>query len=149
MTSTNPRTSTRTEVLESRPVNLDGFVEEWPEKGLVAMESDFDPDLSDPARDEYGIARWTPRVLAHYLPRPQQTPPTPPFPPAMSIPAVGRFLCYLSPRLDGVPGDPALLLAAAYRTSASTVVAAGGVPPDLRAHVGRVDEFHQRYRPTR
>ncbi|MGR6966953.1 propanediol/glycerol family dehydratase large subunit [Geodermatophilus sp. URMC 61] len=43
MTSTKPRTSTRTEVLESRPVNLDGFVEEWPEKGLVAMESDFDP----------------------------------------------------------------------------------------------------------
>jgi propanediol dehydratase large subunit len=30
-------------VLENRPVNLDGFVEEWPEKGLVAMESDFDP----------------------------------------------------------------------------------------------------------
>ncbi|WP_448611080.1 propanediol/glycerol family dehydratase large subunit [Geodermatophilus sp. URMC 60] len=43
MTSTKPRTSTRTELLESRPVNLDGFVEEWPEKGLVAMESDFDP----------------------------------------------------------------------------------------------------------
>jgi propanediol dehydratase large subunit len=43
MTSTKPRTSRRTEVLESRPVNLDGFVEEWPEKGLVAMESDFDP----------------------------------------------------------------------------------------------------------
>jgi propanediol dehydratase large subunit len=35
--------SRRTEVLENRPVNLDGFVEEWPEKGLVAMESDFDP----------------------------------------------------------------------------------------------------------
>ena len=31
-------TSKRTEVLEDRPVNLDGFVEEWPEKGLVAME---------------------------------------------------------------------------------------------------------------
>ncbi|MGY1681612.1 propanediol/glycerol family dehydratase large subunit [Geodermatophilus sp. SYSU D01176] len=43
MTTTEPRPSIRTEVLESRPVNLDGFVEEWPEKGLVAMESDFDP----------------------------------------------------------------------------------------------------------
>jgi propanediol dehydratase large subunit len=50
MTSTAPRQtgaasrhSLRTELLESRPVNLDGFVEEWPEKGLVAMESDFDP----------------------------------------------------------------------------------------------------------
>lgn len=45
MTATQPgsRRSRRTEVLENRPVNLDGFVEEWPEKGLVAMESDFDP----------------------------------------------------------------------------------------------------------
>lgn len=41
--ATGPRTSKRTEMLESRPVNLDGFVEEWPEKGLVAMESEFDP----------------------------------------------------------------------------------------------------------
>ena len=50
MTTTAPRPtgaaakqSLRTEILEARPVNLDGFVEEWPEKGLVAMESDFDP----------------------------------------------------------------------------------------------------------
>ena len=48
MTSTQPeafrrRSSRRTEILEDRPVNLDGFVEEWPEKGLVAMESEFDP----------------------------------------------------------------------------------------------------------
>ncbi|MFC5949664.1 propanediol/glycerol family dehydratase large subunit [Pseudonocardia lutea] len=43
MTTTENRRSKRTEVLEDRPVNLDGFVEEWPEKGLVAMESDFDP----------------------------------------------------------------------------------------------------------
>ncbi|WP_028937237.1 propanediol/glycerol family dehydratase large subunit [Pseudonocardia spinosispora] len=40
---TQSRRSLRTEILENRPVNLDGFVEEWPEKGLVAMESDFDP----------------------------------------------------------------------------------------------------------
>ncbi len=50
MTSTQPqgsphkRRSLRTELLEERPVNLDGFVEEWPEKGLVAMESAFDPE---------------------------------------------------------------------------------------------------------
>jgi propanediol dehydratase large subunit len=43
MTNIRPRRSLRTEMLEDRPVNLDGFVEEWPEKGLVAMESDFDP----------------------------------------------------------------------------------------------------------
>ncbi|MCW0212506.1 MAG: propanediol/glycerol family dehydratase large subunit, partial [Pseudonocardia sp.] len=41
--TTAERRSKRTEILEDRPVNLDGFVEEWPEKGLVAMESDFDP----------------------------------------------------------------------------------------------------------
>ncbi|WNV75949.1 propanediol/glycerol family dehydratase large subunit [Geodermatophilus sp. DSM 44513] len=43
MTAVEPQQSVRTGVLEGRPVNLDGFVEEWPEKGLVAMESDFDP----------------------------------------------------------------------------------------------------------
>jgi propanediol dehydratase large subunit len=40
------RTSKRTEILEARPVNLDGFVEEWPEVGMVAMDSDYDPDPS-------------------------------------------------------------------------------------------------------
>jgi propanediol dehydratase large subunit len=43
MTATHPRRSLRTDMLDERPVNLDGFVEEWPEKGLVAMESDYDP----------------------------------------------------------------------------------------------------------
>lgn len=38
--------SKRTAVLEAREVNLDGFVEEWPEKGLVAMDSPFDPSPS-------------------------------------------------------------------------------------------------------
>ncbi|MCY4670110.1 MAG: propanediol/glycerol family dehydratase large subunit [Rhodococcus sp.] len=41
-----PRRSARTIVLEDRPVNLDGFVEEWPEVGLVAMDSPFDPQPS-------------------------------------------------------------------------------------------------------
>jgi propanediol dehydratase large subunit len=40
------RHSARTELLEDRPVNLDGFVEEWPEVGMVAMDSDFDPQPS-------------------------------------------------------------------------------------------------------
>lgn len=43
--STGPsrKTSRRTKLLEERPVNRDGFVDEWPEVGLVAMESDGDP----------------------------------------------------------------------------------------------------------
>lgn len=51
--ATGARTSKRADMLESRPVNLDGFVEEWPEKGLVAMESDFDPSPS--VRVENGV----------------------------------------------------------------------------------------------
>lgn len=35
--------SKRFEVLENRPVNQDGFVTEWPEVGLIAMNSPFDP----------------------------------------------------------------------------------------------------------
>lgn len=35
--------SKRFEALSKRPVNLDGFVTEWPEAGIVAMESPYDP----------------------------------------------------------------------------------------------------------
>ena len=47
-TTEEPRTrqSERTKVLESRLVNLDGFVDEWPEVGLVAMDSANDPQPS-------------------------------------------------------------------------------------------------------
>lgn len=38
--------SKRFEVLEQRPVNLDGLVSEWPEEGLIAMENPFDPKPS-------------------------------------------------------------------------------------------------------
>lgn len=38
--------SKRFEVLEKRPINLDGFSEEWAEVGLVAMESEYDPEPS-------------------------------------------------------------------------------------------------------
>lgn len=57
--TTNPtaasqkRRSLRTEILEARPVNLDGFVEEWPEVGMVAMDSEFDPKPS--VRVENGV----------------------------------------------------------------------------------------------
>jgi propanediol dehydratase large subunit len=48
-----PRRSRRTEILENRPVNRDGFVDEWPEVGLVAMEHDGDPTPS--VRVEDGV----------------------------------------------------------------------------------------------
>ena len=38
--------SKRFEVLENRPVNQDGFVKEWPEVGMIAMEGPNDPTPS-------------------------------------------------------------------------------------------------------
>lgn len=38
--------SKRFEALRERPVNKDGFVSEWPEVGLIAMDSPFDPKPS-------------------------------------------------------------------------------------------------------
>lgn len=35
--------SKRIEVLDKRPVNLDGYINEWPEMGFVAMKSPYDP----------------------------------------------------------------------------------------------------------
>ncbi|MGL4484108.1 MAG: propanediol/glycerol family dehydratase large subunit, partial [Anaerovoracaceae bacterium] len=35
--------SKRFKVLEKRPINQDGFSEEWPEVGLIAMCSPYDP----------------------------------------------------------------------------------------------------------
>ena len=38
--------SKRIEVLDQRPVNKDGFIDEWPEMGFVAMTSPYDPKPS-------------------------------------------------------------------------------------------------------
>ncbi|MDT0387344.1 protein kinase domain-containing protein [Streptomyces dubilierae] len=118
---------------------------------MLKVESDFDPDLSDPANDEYGIARWTPRVLRWWMNEdgtPGETVPQPPFPPAESIPAMGRYLCWIAPRLhDDLTGDRQVLVAAAYRTSFGTVNKAGGVPPDVREYAGRVAHHLKEYAP--
>jgi serine/threonine protein kinase len=118
---------------------------------LLKAESDFQPDLADPAKDEYGIARWTPKVLQYYLPAGQRlTVPAPPFPPEVSIPAVGRFLCRFAPELETVPGDPMVNLAATYRTSASRVRQARGVPdtPFLHEYMPRFTAALTAYRPV-
>ncbi|MFE0806954.1 serine/threonine protein kinase [Streptomyces sp. NPDC058848] len=118
---------------------------------MLKVESDFDPDLSDPARDEYGIARWTPKVLRWWMNEdgtPGETVPEPPFPPAESIPAMGRYLCWITPRLDaGLPGDRRVLIAVAYRTSYDKVNDAGGVPPKYRDYAGRVAHHLKEYTP--
>lgn len=46
MSDNDRKRSARTEILEDRPVQLDGFVEEWPEVGMIAMESPYDPEPS-------------------------------------------------------------------------------------------------------
>ncbi len=110
---------------------------------MLKAESNFDENLSDPKADEYGIARWTPRVLQFHLPAGQNsTEPVPPFPADTSIRAVGVYLCKLANQLAPVPGDPALNIAAAYRTSGSKVRLAGGPPPTpaMQAYIGRVKE---------
>jgi hypothetical protein len=117
---------------------------------MLKAESGFDPGLSDPAADEYGIARWTPGVLKFYLPAGQRDKiPTPPFPPEMSIPAVGRYLCWMAPKLEEIPGSPEENLAAAYRTSTDVVRNAGGVPqnrPKVVLYIARLRTFLSQYR---
>ena len=38
--------SKRFEILDQRPVNKDGYINEWPEMGFVAMDSPYDPEPS-------------------------------------------------------------------------------------------------------
>ncbi len=118
---------------------------------ILKVESDFDPDLADPAKDEYGIARWTPKVLRWWMNEdgtPGETVPEPPFPPAESIPAMGRYLCWITPRLEaGLPGDRRVLIAVAYRTSYDKVNDAGGVPPKYRDYADRVAHHLKEYTP--
>lgn len=115
---------------------------------MLKAESDFDPALSDPDKDEYGIARWTPRVLRYYLPAAKQsTVPSPPLTPEDSIPAMGRMLCAIAPSLEGVPGDPGLNLAAAYRTATWIVQQQGAALQHIQPYLDQVRSNVQRYRP--
>ena len=43
--------SKRIETLDQRPVNLDGFINDWPEMGFVAMSSPYDPKPSVKVRE--------------------------------------------------------------------------------------------------
>lgn len=121
---------------------------------LLKVESGFDAELADPGMDEYGIARWTPEVLYHWVDakkRPERVRDMkPPFPPAVSIPAVGRYTCEIARQLwkpDVLPGDRGALVAAAYRTSVETVHEAGGVPQKHRAYGERVAKYVKEYSP--
>lgn len=118
---------------------------------MLKVESDFDPMLSDPAKDEYGIARWTPSVLRWWMNddgTPGETVPKPPFPPAESIPAMGRYLCWIAPRLKPeLSGDRRVFVAAAYRTSWSRVNESDGVPAKYKDYAARVEHYLKMYTP--
>lgn len=119
---------------------------------MLKVESDFDPDLADPGHQEYGIARWTPSVLRWWMRDdgiPASATPTPPLSPSVSIPAMGRYLCFIESRLEpDLPGDKRLLIAAGYRTSYKKVNEAGGVPPGYRGYCARVEHYLKEYTPT-
>ncbi|MGW1166674.1 serine/threonine protein kinase [Streptomyces sp. NPDC001153] len=118
---------------------------------MLKAESNFDPNLSDPAKHEFGIARWTPSVLRWYLRDdgiPASATPTPPLTPSVSIPAMGRYLCFMAPLLKaGLPGDRRVLLSAAYRTSYKKVNDTNGVPPKYRDYCARVAHYLKEYAP--
>ncbi len=116
--------------------------------GILKAESNFDAGLFDVAKDEYGLARWTPSVLQYYLPADRRgVVPTPPFSPEDTIPAVGRYLCTRLPLMAGVPGDPGLLGAAAFRSSDDVVRRENGVPERIGPFVERVRKHRAEYQP--
>ncbi|WP_338782633.1 protein kinase [Streptomyces sp. DG1A-41] len=121
---------------------------------MLKVESDFDPDLSEPdagKEGEYGIARWTPSILRWWIRAdgvPAKETPRPPLTPSESIPAMARYLCFAEPRLEaGLSGDRRVLVAAAYRTSYKTVNDAGGVPPKYRDYAARIAHYLKEYAP--
>ena len=121
---------------------------------MLKTESNFDPNLSDPSvpgGGEYGIARWTPAVLRWWIRAdgiPASATPAPPLTPAQSIPAMGRYLCFIDSGLkSSLPGDRRVLIAAAYRTSYKKVNDTGGVPPKNRAYAARVAHYLKEYTP--
>ncbi|NBE92247.1 MULTISPECIES: serine/threonine-protein kinase [unclassified Nonomuraea] len=116
---------------------------------MLKAESGYDPDLSDKANDEYGIARWTPEVLWHWQPGGLQRPkPSPPFSPELSIVSIGRFMCRLGPQVTKLPGDPALKLAALYRSGVNPLKEAKGVPPQWRDYTAKVARYMRDYQPA-
>jgi hypothetical protein len=115
---------------------------------ILKAESNFNPSMSDPATDSYGIAGWTPAVLWHYMDPPvQDLSRQPALTPAVAIPAVGRYLCQFAPALVNVPGNHAVNLAAAYQTADYVVRRDHGVPPEIRAYAAEVQRYLDRYLP--
>ena len=57
--------SKRIEALDKRAVNLDGFIDEWPEMGFVAMKSPYDPEPS--LKVENGVITFKTNHFSTYI----------------------------------------------------------------------------------
>jgi hypothetical protein len=116
---------------------------------ILNAESGFNPGMSDPATDSYGIAGWTPSVMWHYMDPPHENLSTRyALDPAVAIPALGRYLCQFAPSLAAVPGDHAVNLAAAYQTADYVVRRDHGIPPEEVAYADTVRRYLYRYLPA-
>ncbi|MFI9559364.1 protein kinase domain-containing protein [Nonomuraea endophytica] len=120
---------------------------------MLKAESNFDPNLTDPTvgdEGEYGIARWTPSVLMAYLPegeRDRASARQIAMIPDRAIPPMGQLMCGWGRQVEDIPGDPALKLAAVYRTSADALRRDNGIPPALDAYMNTVQRHLAAYRP--
>ncbi len=116
--------------------------------GMIKVASNFDPRFRSSDSDRRGIAGWTSKGFARSAARADGATPSR-YSAADSIASLGDFLCSLSARSDlkSVPGDRALVLAAAYQSGVDAVLAAGGVPAAEPGYVGAlrrsVQEFTQ------
>ncbi|MFI5838648.1 hypothetical protein ACIA8K_02865 [Catenuloplanes sp. NPDC051500] len=120
---------------------------------ILKASTDFDPDVSDPAKHEYGIARWKQGMLREYLPAGERTelPPLP-FTPEVSIAAVGEFLCRHASEqwVTGSPRGPEIELAFGFRATMEygrdTFGTEAGWTGDA-AYLSRVEQALATYRP--
>jgi len=115
---------------------------------ILKVRTGFDPAMSNPAGDVYGIAGLSPSLLAHYADAPDkhnlvQDAMTP----AIAIPALGRYLCHIGSMLAKLRGDHARFVAAAYRTSPDAVLRDRGVPQTAQKFASSVGNYLGRYRP--
>ena len=116
---------------------------------ILKAESGFNPRMSDPATQAYGIAGWTPGVLWHYTDPPvENLSLSNAMTPSVAIPALGRYLCWFAPTLVTVPGNQAVNLAAAYQTADYVVRRDHGVPPEVRAYADAVQRYLGQYSPA-
>jgi len=113
--------------------------------------SGFDPGLSDPGKDEYGIARWTPRVLEFYLPPEQKGRARElAFDPYVSIRHMGSYICKLAPKVVDFAQDPVerqVLAATIFQSNSRDMLATRGVPPYAEWYARKIREYLPQYTP--